>query len=159
VASSNVTGFIEKWMLEFGAQNGYELSRTEFIKEGDAWYLRVFVDKLDENGYASMGTDDCEAVSRFLSEKLDEADPIRQNYYLEVSSPGLDRPLLKESDFARFKGHEIDVRLYKAFNGQKKMHGVLKNKDENYLDLTDMAGCTHRIPSELVSSVRLTVIF
>ncbi|MBR4149810.1 MAG: hypothetical protein IKR08_00345, partial [Firmicutes bacterium] len=78
-------------MLEFGSENGYELSRSEYVKEGRDRYLRVYVDKLENGEYSVMSTDDCETVSRYLSEKLDEADPIPENYYLEVSSPGLDR--------------------------------------------------------------------
>ena len=96
----------------------YELNRTEFVKEGADWYLRIYVDKVEADGYGVMGTDDCEAISRYLSEKLDEADPIKQNYYLEVSSPGMDRPLLKDKDFERFMGSEIEIKLYKAMDGK-----------------------------------------
>ena len=104
----------------------YELNRTEFVKEGADWYLRVYVDKVEDDGYGTMGTDDCEAISRYLSEKLDEADPIKQNYYLEVSSPGMDRPLLKPEHYERYLGEEIEVKLYKGKDGTKKIEGVLK---------------------------------
>ncbi|MBR1993470.1 MAG: ribosome maturation factor RimP, partial [Firmicutes bacterium] len=73
-------------MADFLAAEGYELYNIEFVKEGKDWFLRVYVDMASGEGY--IGTEDCEKVSRFLSEKLDEEDPIEQNYYLEVSSPG-----------------------------------------------------------------------
>jgi ribosome maturation factor RimP len=158
-SKKNVSALIEEWMAEFGAEHGYELSRTEFVKEGDSWYLRIFVDKLTEEGYDRMGTDDCEIISRFLSAQLDAADPIRQNYYLEVSSPGLDRPLLKESDYKRFSGCAVDVSLYRAFNGSKTMHGLLGERDGEQLFIIDGEGQTHCIPLSLISKVKLAIVF
>ena len=86
LAKKKIGEYISEWMNEFGPQNGYELSRSEFVKEGSDWYLRVYVDKLKDGKYASMSTDDCETVSRYLSDKLDEADPIEQSYNLQISS-------------------------------------------------------------------------
>ena len=107
MAKKKITELISEWMESYGLQNGYELSRCEFVKEAGTWYLRVYVDKLEGGEYTYMSSDDCETVSRYLSERLDAEDPIPQNYYLEVSSPGLDRPLLTEKDFGRFKGSRI----------------------------------------------------
>ena len=89
MAKKKVTDLIAEWMEEYGPQAGYELSRCEFVKEGGRWYLNVYVDKLEEDGYGYMSSDDCEVVSRYLSEKLDKEDPISQDYYLIVSSRGL----------------------------------------------------------------------
>ena len=91
---------ITLWMNDFGAKEGYELSRWEYVKEGQEKYLRVYVDKLENGEYTVMSTDDCEKISRYLSEKLDEEDPIEENYYLEVSSPGMDRILVSDKDFS-----------------------------------------------------------
>ena len=97
----------------------YELVDVEFVKEGANWYLRVFIDKP-----GGIAIDDCQAVSEQLSDKLDEADPVRQSYILEVSSPG-ERPLKKERDFERFKGEIIEVKLYQPLNGKKIYEGEL----------------------------------
>ena len=79
MAGKKVEELIASWMESYERAADYELSRTEFVKEGQDWYLRVYVDKVEGEGYGTMGTDDCEAISRYLSEKLDEADPIKQN--------------------------------------------------------------------------------
>ncbi|MCF0143565.1 MAG: ribosome maturation factor RimP [Firmicutes bacterium] len=110
-------------------ENGYELYHSEFVKEGKDWFLRVYVDlaagKDAEGNDVYISTEDCEKVSRYLSEKLDEADPIEQNYYLEVSSPGMDRPLIKPEHYKRYVGEEIELKLYKATDGVKNIEGVL----------------------------------
>lgn len=137
---------------------GYELSRSEFLKEADTWYLRVFVDKLENGEYKSMGTEDCEKVSRFLSEKLDKDDPIEQNYYLEVSSPGLDRLLVSEKDFKRFAGEMVDVKLYKAIDKKKEISGILVGVENDNLTITvDSENLT--LPMSSVAKINLTVIF
>ncbi|MEG1584551.1 MAG: ribosome maturation factor RimP, partial [Anaerovorax sp.] len=88
------------------------------------WFLRVYIDSESED--TGIGTDDCEKVSRFLSGRLDELDPIEQNYYLEVSSPGMDRALLKDSDYEKYAGKMVDITLYKAIDGKKNISGILE---------------------------------
>ena len=136
MAKKKITDVVAELAGDFLAENGYELYNTEFVKEGRDWFLRVYVDKIqaedakaDEPQYIS--TEDCEKVSRFLSEKLDEADPIEQNYYLEVSSPGLDRPLLRPEHYARYVGEEVEIKLYKAIDGVKNIQGTLESFDPN----------------------------
>jgi ribosome maturation factor RimP len=97
----------------------FELVDVEFIKEGANWYLRVYIDKP-----GGIAIDDCQAVSEQLSDKLDETDPIKQSYILEVSSPG-ERPLKKERDFERFKGEIVEIKLYQPLNGRKVFEGEL----------------------------------
>ena len=80
MAKKKIGEYVSDWMEEFGRDNPYELSRCEFVKEGTDWYLRVYVDKLEGGGYGTMSTDDCELVSRYLSDRLDKEDPIKQNY-------------------------------------------------------------------------------
>ena len=101
-----------------------ELVDLEYVKEGSDQILRVTLDK--EGG---LRIDDCERVSRALSEALDQADFIDDAYMLEVSSPGLLRPLKKEKDFQRNRGKEIEIHLYKAMEGSKEWIGVLKDYD------------------------------
>lgn len=101
-------------------QLGVELYDVEYVKEGGVWYLRVFIDTPQ-----GVDIEQCEAVSRALDPVLDAADPIKDAYYLEVSSVGLDRQLKKEKDFHYFMGQMIQVRLYKACEGQKEFVGRL----------------------------------
>ncbi len=108
-------------------QNGCYIYDVEYVKEGGLWFLRVFADK-EEGG---ITLDECEAVSRALSEVLDEKDPISQNYYLEVASPGVERRLKTPEHFARYTGETVDVGLYRALNGSKTLTGVLKGLVEN----------------------------
>lgn len=103
-------------------EKNFELVDMEFLKEGKSWYLRVFIDK--EGG---IDIEECAYVSELLSEKLDscDPDPIPQAYFLEVSSPGAERPLKKESDYERALGEYIHLSLYQAIDGEKQYEGVL----------------------------------
>lgn len=152
---AKVNDLIASWMSEF---DSYELSRSEFVKEADTWYLRVFVDKLENGEYVSMSTEDCEKISRFLSEKLDKNDPIEQNYFLEVSSPGLDRLLVSEKDFKRFAGQLVDVKLYKAIEKKKEINGILVGVENDVLTLTvDSENLS--LPMSSVAKINLAVVF
>ncbi|MBQ6231749.1 MAG: ribosome maturation factor RimP [Eubacterium sp.] len=112
-------------------EGGYSLWDVEYVKEGPDFILRVYADK--EGG---IGIDDCVAISRKLSDKLDEADMIEEAYILEVSSPGLTRPLKKDKDFERSIGRLVDVKLYGAVNGMKELEGELKAFDEGSVTVT-----------------------
>ena len=152
---AKVNDLIASWMKEL---DEFELSRSEFVKEAGTWYLRVYVDKLINGEYQTVGTDDCEKVSRFLSEKLDNDDPITQNYYLEVSSPGLDRLLVSEKDFERFSGQLVDVKLYKALDGKKELSGILIGVKDDILSLNiDDKECNFAMNS--VAKINLAVVF
>lgn len=166
MAKKKITEIVEEITADFLVQNGLELYNSEFVKEGKDWFLRVYIDKLPKEGADGnveeeyVSTDDCESVSRFLSAELDRLDPIEQNYYLEVSSPGLDRALLKEKDFIRFCGHMVDISLYKAVNGKKAYQGTLKGlTDDNKIVITDEKGEEIEFPREQVAKARLAVIF
>ena len=166
MAKKKITEIVEEITADFLVQNGLELYNSEFVKEGKDWFLRVYIDKLPKEGADGnveeeyVSTDDCESVSRFLSAELDRLDPIEQNYYLEVSSPGLDRALLKEKDFIRFCGHMVDISLYKAVNGKKAYQGTLKGlTDDNKIVITDEKGEKIEFPREQVAKTRLAVIF
>ena len=100
---------------------GYECVDVTFEKAGKDWVLTTYID-----GPNGIGLDDCEVVSRKLSYLMDEKDPIEQSYLLEVSSPGIDRPLKKEKDFARNMDKRIVVSFYAPVNGSKQLSGILK---------------------------------
>lgn len=104
----------------------FELVDVEFVKEGGTWYLRAYIDK--EGG---ITVDDCELVSRRMSDLLDEKDYIEESYIFEVSSPGLGRPLKKEKDFQRSLGKEVEIHLYKPLNKQKEYRGILHAYDKD----------------------------
>ena len=106
-----------------------------------------------------VSTDDCEKVSRFLSAELDRLDPIEQNYYLEVSSPGMDRALLKDKDFQRFSGEIVDVSLYKALDGKKTYQGRLLGIENEKIIITDEKDKRIEFPREQVAKTKLAIIF
>ena len=114
------------------AENNFELVDVEFVKEGSNWYLRAYIDK--EGG---ITVDDCELVSRALSDLLDEKDFIDEAYILEVSSPGLGRPLKKDKDFVRSIGEEVEIKLFRAINKQKDYTGYLKAYDKDTVTIED----------------------
>lgn len=101
-------------------ENHFELVDVEYVKEGANWYLRVYADK--EGG---INIDDCVLISRALEEKLDQEDFIEEAYILEVSSPGLGRPLKKDKDFERHLGRDVELKLYRPFEKQKEWEGTL----------------------------------
>jgi len=143
------------------AAEGYELWHTELLKEGTERRLWVYIEK--EGG---VGTDDCERVSRFLSDRLDEKDPIEGAYSLVVSSPGMDRTLWTDEQLARYIGKPVQVSLYKAFDGRKKFAALLGAAGKESLCLTPInaqtlapEGAEIRVPRELVSKVNLLVVF
>ena len=107
-------------------ENNFELVDIEYVKEAGNWFLRVYIDK-----QGGITIDDCELVSRALSEQLDKDDFIEDSYILEVSSPGLGRPLKKEKDFERSIGKEVEVRLFQAINKQKEYIGILTSYDKD----------------------------
>ena len=133
---------------------GYEIVDVEFVKEGPNWYLRVFVDK--EGG---VSIDDCELISKALEKILDENDPIEQAYFLEISSPGIDRPLKRKEDFIKFNGEGIDIKLYKPFEGSKEYTGRLKAYDDDGTVTIETEEKEVSFAKKDVASVRLAVIF
>ena len=120
------------------AEKGLELVDLEFVKEGVNWYLRVYIDK--DGG---VNIDDCEAVSRAL----------------EVSSPGIDRPLKKDADFVKYQGEIIDVKLYKAQDGSKQYQGRLLGLEDGVLSIEEENGNVVKFEQKDTASVRLAVIF
>lgn len=130
----SIEAAIEELVSPIVDDKGFEIVDIEYVKEAGAYYLRVFLDK--EGG---ISLNDCEAVSRELSEILDVKDPIKDNYFLEVSSPGLDRPLKKDKDFVRYQGRDVEIKLYKPLNGSKQFEGELVglNEDKNIVVIID----------------------
>lgn len=157
MAKKKIGDLIAEWMNEYQPEV-YELHRSEFVKEVDTWYLRVYVDKKTDGKYDYMSSDDCEIVSRYLSECLDKEDPIKQNYYLEVSSPGMDRPLINDSDYNRFKGQLIEISLYKALDKKKNFEGTLLGKEGNTVSIS-VDDKELKLQLDDIAKINLAVVF
>ncbi len=158
MAKTKIAEMVELMLKDFLRENQMELYHCEFVKEGRDWFLRVYIDKVAE-GEEYVSTDDCEKVSRFLSERLDKEDPISQNYYLEVSSPGMDRILYTPGDFERFAGRLVDISLYKAIDGEKNYTGTLKGLIDDNIIITDEHDNEIKFPAQQVAKTRLSVVF
>ncbi len=135
-----------------GQELGYEVVEITFLREGPKRILRVFIDHPE-----GIGIQDCERFSKRLSNLLDEADPITSSYLLEISSPGIDRPLTKPEHFRRFTGETIQLRLYSSFQGRKNIKGRLEgwSDEEEGKVLVDVDGEKFIIPWTLISKARL----
>ena len=125
----------EEYLTPIVEEYGFELVDVEYVKEGSNWYLRAYIDK--EGG---ITVDDCEVVSRAFSDKLDEEDFIEEAYIMEVSSPGLGRPLKKEKDYKRSMGKELEIRTYRAIHKEKEFYGVLKAYDDDSVTIENEQG-------------------
>lgn len=147
--ASKVEQLVEK-LVEENIPKEYELVDVEYVKEGSLKYLRIYIDK--ESG---ITLDDCQILSRIISEKLDEVDPIEENYMLEISSPGLDRQLKKDKDFEREKGKEVELKLFKAYDGVKEFEGILLGLDENNDVLVETAKGNISFPKKDIAVIRL----
>mgnify|MGYP002274391348 CR=1 FL=1 len=128
--ANRVEEAVEKIAEEILANTDYELVDVEYVREGANWYLRVYADK--EGG---INIDDCVLISRSLEEKLDAADRMTDPYILEVSSPGLTRPLKKDKDFKRNLGKKVEVKLYRAVDGSKEFEAILTGYTDTTITL------------------------
>ena len=148
-----VTEIVAKLAEPVVQAHGCQLWDVEYVREGDQRFLRIFLDK--ETG---VDINDCEAISRAVDPLLDEADPIAESYHFEVCSAGLERALKRPSDFERFMGSAITVKLYRPRNGLKEIPCVLKGYEEG--KLTVEAGKeTITFEKSEVALVRLRVEF
>ncbi len=144
----------EDYLLPLMEEYLFELFGVEYVKEAGKWYLRAYIDK--EGGIA---VDDCEVVSRRLGDWLDEKDFIEDSYILEVSSPGLGRPLKKDKDFDRSIGKDVDIKLYKPMNKQKDYTGTLKAYDKDTVTVTVEDGTELVLNRPEIALIRLAFDF
>ena len=150
-----VTELVAELAAPAVAEQGCTLWDVEYVKEAGTWYLRILIDK--EGGVDIL---DCEAISRKVSDLLDEADPIEGSYTLEVGSAGAERALKRPGDFARFLGSPVLVKLYRALDGRKEFAGTLSAYDEASGDVTVTVGkADMTFPKKDVALVRLRVEF
>ena len=143
----------EAFLLPVLAEHNFELWDVEYVKEAGTWYLRAYIDKPD-----GVNIGDCEAVSRALSDKLDEADFIEDAYILEVSSPGLGRMLKKDKHLEKSLGEEVEIRLYKPVDKCREFTGVLKSYDADSITI-DTAEKEMTFARKEIALIRLALDF
>lgn len=162
--SARVSSMLDEYLAsEELAEKQLEVYRVQYKKEGKDWILRVFLDKTADSEQEYVNIEECELVNRYLSEKLDEMDFIDRSYNLEVSSPGLDRELIKDSDYVRFAGREVEIKTYEPVsidgkNSVKNFEGTLLGK-ENDIVKVSVSGTELEIPQDKISKINLAVIF
>ncbi len=149
---------IEEMLSDYLAEKDLEIYQIQYKKEGPDWKLKLVLDKTENAEDEYVNIEECEDVSRFLSDKLDEEDFIDRAYLLEVSSPGLDRELIKDSDFRRFAGRPVELKLYEAIDGNKKLEGTLIGKDGDIVKV-EADGQTIELQAKKISKINLAVIF
>ena len=152
---AKVTELVRALAQPIAAENGCSIWDVEYVREAGTWFLRVYLDK--EGG---VNIDDCEAVSRPLSDALDEADPIEGSYTLEVGSAGAERALKRPSDFQQFLGSPVLVKLYRNLDGRKEFAGTLSAYDAESGDVSITMGTQElTFAKKDVALVRLRVEF
>lgn len=149
----NVTSLVEDLVSPILEEMKLELVDIEYVKEGSNWFLRVFIDK--DGG---IDIDDCGVVSEKLSKRLDEVDPIKEAYFLEVSSPGIERPLKKEKDIYWAVGKRVNIKTYEPIEDMKVFEGELAGFDGNALSIQE-GNKLYSIPYDKVANARLAVVF
>ncbi len=150
---TEIVANVERLVSPIIEENHFELVDVEYVKEGANWYLRVYADK--EGG---ITIDDCVTISRALEARLDEEDFIEDAYILEVSSPGLGRPLKKDKDFERNLGAAVEVKLYKAEDGQKEFEGILSEYSQESVTI-DTEGTSRTFRRKDIALIRQAVEF
>lgn len=151
---SKVTELVAELAAPVAAENGCTLWDVEYVREAGQWYLRIYLDK--DGGVDIL---DCEAVSRRVSDLLDEADPIEGSYMFEVSSAGAERPLKRPSDFARFMGSPVLVKTYKPRDGRKEFAGTLAGYEDGAVLLNMGGDAPIRFEKNELALVRLRIEF
>lgn len=132
----------------------FELVDVEWVKEGSNWYLRIYIDK--DGG---ITVDDCEIINREFGDVLDEKDYISENYIFEVSSPGLDRPLKKEKDYARSLGKDVEIRLYRPVDKKKEFVGTLESYDKNTVTIGLEDGQSMTFDKSAIALIRMAFFY
>lgn len=155
---SKITSEVEHLVTPILEELDLELVDIEFVKEGRNWFLRIYID----TPTGGIDIDQCALVSERLSVILDEKDPIDQNYYLEVSSPGAERPLKKEADYEKAVGKFIYVKTYEPIQDMKEFQGYLTANHENSIEM-EVRIKTRKVKIEIekekIAKARLAIDF
>ncbi len=158
MAKEDISAKVTEMLMPFLEENGLDIYKVEYKKEGPSWVLRVCLDKPADAESEYVSIDECEKVNVWLSDALDDNDIIGRSYNLEVSSAGLDRELLRESDYVRFAGRAVEVKTYEQINGSKSHEGVLTGKENGIVKIDTGAG-ELEIPADKIAKINLAVVF
>lgn len=150
--NKNIVAAVKALAEPFMTEHGFELVDVEFVREGGNRYLRIVADKP-----GGIDIEDCSRISEYMSARLDEADPIPDAYFLEVTSPGAERPLKKPADFEKAVGKHVFVTTYEPVDGLKEFEGELVSYDGEQL-VVRIGKKNHAIPAGKVASARLAVV-
>jgi ribosome maturation factor RimP len=159
MAKEDVTGRVREILEGYLDGRDLEVYNVEYRKEGPDWKLKVFLDKPADCEQEYVNIEECEDVNRYLSDQLDEMDLIDRSYTIEVSSPGMDRELLFDKDFERFRDRIVEVRLYEPMNGSKNLEATLLGRTAEDVIQLDVEGEMLEIPHSKISKINLAVIF
>ncbi|CAM3403064.1 ribosome maturation factor RimP [Brevibacillus invocatus] len=151
---SKVTDIVTELVTPIVSEMGLELVDIEYKKEGSNWFLRVFID----NEVGNIDIDDCALVSEKLSQKLDETDPIPTAYFLEVSSPGAERPLRNDKDFKKAVGKHVNITTKEPIEGASQFEGELLSFEDGKLTVKE-AKKTYIISQEQIDTARMSIVF
>lgn len=150
----DVINLVYKTAEKIADDLNYDLVDVEYVKEFGSYFLKVYIDKS-----GGVTIDDCQKMSEILGDNLDKNDPIKEAYYLEVSSPGLDRPLKSDKDLKRNIDKDVEIKLYKAFEDKKIYEGTLKDFTEDSISILNNEDNIISIPRDIISTVKLTIKF
>lgn len=149
--NGNTVDIVWKLAEPFAAQLGLSIWDVRFLKEGADWFLRIYIDKPE-----GISIDDCEAMSRAINKPLDDLDPIEQSYCMEVSSPGLNRELVRDEHFAAFIGEPVRVKLFRPMqDGRRVLSGILEDYKDSTITLRPDGEEAVSLAKKDTSSVRL----
>lgn len=154
MTKKKIEELVTKFATPIVDKHSFELVDVEFIKERSNYFLRIYIDKP-----GGITIDDCKIVSEEISDILDREDPIPQKYFLEVSSPGLDRPLKKDSDFERFKGEMVEIKLFKPIDDKKIFEGKLLGHNSSVILIEKENGEKMEFERDKIALVRRLIKF
>lgn len=146
--TANIEKKIQDLVEEKINKLGYELYDVEYVKEGKDYYLRIYIDNK-----TGISLEDCEKVNNAITDTLDEADYIKEQYFLEISSCGLERILRKDKHLVANRGKEIEIKLFKTFDGKKQYRGILNSFDEDSI-IIDIENLQKRIPRKEIAQIK-----
>lgn len=146
----NTVATVRSIVEPIASQLGLEIWDIRFLKEGSQWYLRIFIDK---DGGVSI--DDCVDLTHAINEPLDKADPIEQAYCLEVSSPGVERELIKPEHFEKYVGAKIMVKMIRPIDGKREFKGILESFDDGNITLRTEDGSGFTFTKKETSWIKL----
>lgn len=158
MAKEEILSLVTNILKEYISDKELEVYKVQYKKEGPDWILRIMLDKPIGAQSEYINIDECENATRYLSDKLDELDVIDRSYRLEVSSPGLDRELTKDSDYKRFAGRLVNINTYEPINEKKHFSGILIGKENSVVSI-DIEGEKLEIPEKKISKINLEIIF